>query len=160
MILQATHGVVSGNPAFFKRAFGESVDEFENLLLRPHHFIFHRVWYEEMGGTAEFESFSAQFRRLSESEKIELDLLLSSTDPRNFRDLVGNTKNKKLKNILPYYYSLTHAEEATLWEKQKSMQKRNTADVAEDELVEDAGLEEPMLSVQRGQGTSAQLSLL
>lgn len=160
MILQATHGVVSGNPAFFKRAFGESVDEFENLLLRPHHFIFHRVWYEEMGGTAEFESFSAQFRRLSESEKIELDLLLSSTDPRNFRDLVGNTKNKKLKNILPYYYSLTHAEEATLWEKQKSMQKRNTADVAEDELVEDAGLEEPMLSVQRGQGNSAQLSLL
>jgi hypothetical protein len=160
MILQATHGVVSGNPAFFKRAFGDGADAFESLLLRPHHFIFHRVWYEEMGGAAEFESFSAEFRRLSESEKIELDLSLSSTDPRNFRNLVANTKNKKLKNILPYYFSLTHAEEATLWEKQKSMQNRNTADLAEDELVEDAGLDEPMMSVQRALGNSAQLTLL
>jgi hypothetical protein len=55
---------------------------------------------------------------------------------------------------------LTHAEEATLWEKQKSMQNRNTADLAEDELVEDAGLDEPMMSVQRALGNSAQLTLL
>src|SRR4029077_8589104 len=36
LILQATHGVVSGDPAFFKRAFGDTVGEFADLLMRPH----------------------------------------------------------------------------------------------------------------------------
>src|SRR5699024_2756628 len=48
IILQATHGVVSGSPAFFKRAFGENVREFHDLLSRPHHYIFNREWYENM----------------------------------------------------------------------------------------------------------------
>src|SRR5437773_3680853 len=33
LILQATHGIVSGEPDFFKRAFGNTSDEFEALLL-------------------------------------------------------------------------------------------------------------------------------
>jgi len=44
--MQATHGVVSGAPTFFKRAFGNSVDAFEALLLRPQHYIFNREWYD------------------------------------------------------------------------------------------------------------------
>ena len=36
LVLQATHGLVSGNPAFFKRAYGEDRDEFERLLSEPH----------------------------------------------------------------------------------------------------------------------------
>ncbi len=36
IILQATHGVVSGAPQFFKRAFGETEAEFSDLLLWPH----------------------------------------------------------------------------------------------------------------------------
>ena len=35
IILQATHGVVSGDPDFFKRAFGDTVHEFHELLMRP-----------------------------------------------------------------------------------------------------------------------------
>src|SRR5579859_5237240 len=54
LILQATHGIVSGAPKFFKRAFGDSASEFENLLLRPHHFIFNREWYENLGGRDEY----------------------------------------------------------------------------------------------------------
>ena len=33
IVLQATHGVVSGDPLFFKRAFGDTVSEFETILL-------------------------------------------------------------------------------------------------------------------------------
>src|SRR6267143_6473192 len=36
IILQATHGVVSGEPQFFKRAFGETEGAFHDLLLWPH----------------------------------------------------------------------------------------------------------------------------
>jgi hypothetical protein len=46
IILQATHGVVSGAPQFFNRAFGETSDDYVDLLLHPHHFIFNRDYYE------------------------------------------------------------------------------------------------------------------
>ena len=84
LILQATHGVVSGEPAFFNRAFGDSVENFESLLLRPHHFIFNREWYEKRGGKAEYDEFQSCFQRLSASQRTELLQLLSSCDPRNF----------------------------------------------------------------------------
>ena len=50
MILQATHGVVSGEPNFFKRAFGDTATEFHELLLRPHRYIFNRDWYNDTTG--------------------------------------------------------------------------------------------------------------
>ena len=42
IMLQATHGVVSGSDEFFHRAFGNSFEEFERLLALPHAFIFQR----------------------------------------------------------------------------------------------------------------------
>ena len=141
MILQATHGVVSGNPSFFKRAFGDGVGNFEDLLLRPHHYILHRNWYEELGGKAEFDDYESKFSRLSESEKEELVTLLSSTDPRNFSTLAHETKSFKLKNVLQFYRTPSHAEEALLWERQRSMTQPHEI-LPEDELVEDAGLDE------------------
>src|SRR3546814_4473373 len=35
LVLQATHGVVSGAPEFFRRAFGADVDAFRRILLLP-----------------------------------------------------------------------------------------------------------------------------
>ena len=35
LVLQATHGVVSGEPDFFKAAFGSSAEEFEAILPSP-----------------------------------------------------------------------------------------------------------------------------
>src|ERR1700730_14946023 len=78
IILQATHGVVSGAPEFFNEAFGENEDEFEALLLRPHHFIFNRAWYEEFGGKAEYEEYLALLGTLSSSERMELIAILSN----------------------------------------------------------------------------------
>ena len=40
LILQATRGVVSGEPVFFRHAFGPSVKEFERLLLLLHNITF------------------------------------------------------------------------------------------------------------------------
>ena len=161
MILQATHGVVSGNPSFFKRAFGDGVGNFEDLLLRPHHYILHRDWYEELGGKAEFDDYRSKFSRLSESEKEEVVPLLSSTDPRNFSTLAHQTKSFKLKNVLQFYRTPSHAEEALLWERQRSMTKPQEI-LPEDELVEDAGLDELLHSSksQKTANNTSQLALL
>lgn len=158
MILQATHGVVSGNPSFFKRAFGDGVGNFEDLLLRPHHYILHRDWYEDLGGKAEFDDYQSKFSRLSESEKEDLVTLLSSTDPRNFSTLVHQTKSSKLKNVLQFYRTPSHAEEALLWERQRSMTKSHEI-LPEDELVEDAGLDE-LLHNSKSQKTASNTSQL
>ena len=69
IILQATHGVVSGAPDFFKEAFGKTEDEFHDLLVRPHHFIFNRFWYQRYGGRREFEEYQSEFRALAPSDR-------------------------------------------------------------------------------------------
>lgn len=140
LILHATHGVVSGNPKFFKRAFGGSIEGFENMLLRPHHYIFNRVWYEEMEGKPQYEDYLSKFSRLTASEKSELLVLLSTTEPRNYPGLASKTRRSNLRDVLHHYVQLTSAEEATIWEKQKSIKKATEVILPEDELVEDAGL--------------------
>lgn len=140
LILHATHGVVSGNPEFFMRAFGGSIEGFENLLLRPHHYIFNRVWYEEMEGKPQFEDYLSKFSRLTPSEKSELLVLLSTTEPRNYPGLASKTRRSNLRDVLHHYVQLTSTEEAFIWEKQKSIKKATEVILPEDELVEDAGL--------------------
>jgi hypothetical protein len=137
IILQATHGVVSGAPQFFKRAFGETDAEFHDLLLWPHKFTFNRDWYEKAGGKAEFDEFKAKFSRMSESERAELLWLVSSSDPRNFKDLPQKTKSKQLRELLSFYIPLPKGEEAEIWKRQHSSAD---SEVPDDERVEDAGL--------------------
>jgi hypothetical protein len=137
IILQATHGVVSGAPQFFKRAFGETEAEFHDLLLWPHRFTFNRDWYEKAGGKAEFHEFKVKFSRMSESERAELLWLVSSSDPRNFKDLPQKTKSKQLREILDFYIPLPKGEEAEIWKRQRSSA---ASEVPDDERVEDAGL--------------------
>lgn len=140
MILQATHGVVSGNPMFFKRAFGEDIEGFESLLLRPHHYIFNRDWYEEMAGKPQFEDYQTKFSRLTASEKAELLALLSITETRNYVRLVEQVASSKLKDVLYHYIPLPLAEQSQIWEKQKTIKKATEVILPEDELVEDADL--------------------
>src|SRR5581483_311570 len=118
LILQATHGVVSGAPTFFKRAFGDSAEAFGALLLRPHHYIFNREWYEHLDGRAEFEEYSRVFCRLSNSQRIELLRLLSSCAPRHIKML--KPADSQLKRVIPYYIQLSKAKEAEIWAKQKA----------------------------------------
>lgn len=137
IILQATHGIVSGAPAFFKRAFGDSSDEFEALLLRPHHFIFNRDWYERLGGRPEFEEFGVAFSRLGNSDRIELGNLLSSVEPRQIGSLADQAQSSNVRAILRFYRPLPKDEEARIW---KLPRQPDQAPVPEDERVEDSGL--------------------
>jgi hypothetical protein len=145
LILQATHGVVSGAPQFFKRAFGETEAEFNDLLLWPHKFIFNRDYYEKREGRPEFEEFRVRFSQLSEIDKIELLCLVSSTDPRFFKSLLQETKNIKLRKILRFYLPLSKDDEAAIWERQRARATDYTVQVPDDERVEDAGLSDSAL---------------
>jgi hypothetical protein len=135
LILQATHGVVSGQPTFFKRAFGDSYEDFERILIRPHHYVFNRDWYENRDGRAEFDEFSAQFDRLTNTDKEELLGLLSSTDPRNYHKLKSQAESQNVERILEFYLPLDKSEEAKIWNTPKE-----DVTVPDDERVEDAGL--------------------
>lgn len=161
IILQATHGVVSGSPKFFMRAFGNSVGDFENMLLRPHHYIFNRDWYEEMEGKPKLEDFLSKFAHLTASEKADLLSLLSSTDPRNFRSLIDRATNSKLKDVLHHYIPLSFAEESQIWEKQRAIKKAADASPPDDELVEDADLNDfDIANASGAKPSTRQLSLI
>lgn len=138
IVLQATHGVVSGAPAFFKKAFGDSYSEFDNILLRPHHFIFNRQWYERLGGKSEFNEFTSQFNRLTHSDRCELLALLSSVEPREIRGLPERASSPRIRQVLAFYELPSKAEEAKIWELQKT---HLALPIPEDERVEDAGLD-------------------
>jgi hypothetical protein len=145
IILQATHGIVSGSPEFFKQAFGEDKEEFENLLLRPQHYLFNRFWYEKHEGRNEFDSFEADFKRLTMEERHELANLLSGTTPSRFIGLIGKANSSKINHILSYYVPLPKEEETEIWRLMRQRLKDSksiVASIPEDELVEDAGLAE------------------
>jgi hypothetical protein len=155
LILQATHGVVSGAPEFFKRAFGDTADDFHGLLLRPHHQIFNRDWYERFDGRAEFLEFQHAFRALTIEDRAELLGLLSSCDPRNFSRLMDATSNSRLKRILPFYVPITKDAEAAIWRRVAELSPSVPESVAEEERVEDAGLDEDVYAVAAGPKTRA-----
>lgn len=145
IILQATHGVVSGAPQFFKRAFGETEAGFHNILLWPHKFTFNRDWYEKSQGQPEFEEFKAKFSGLSEIDRAELLWLVSSTHPRYFKTLPQQTKSKKLREVLGFYVPIAKEEEEAIWERQHKRSVDPTTEVPDDERVEDAGLTDNVL---------------
>lgn len=143
IILQATHGVVSGSPAFFRRAFGDTYDQFADILIRPHRFIFNRDWYESLGGRAEFEEYTSVLCRLTAAQRVELIAFLSSVDPRHFKSVQASCPDPLLKEILEHYLPIPKEEEREIWAQVKDA-KAASALMAEvlppDEQVEDAGL--------------------
>ena len=148
LILQATHGVVTGEPDFFRRAFGETTGDFEALLLRPHHQIFNRDWYEQFGGQAEFAEFQRAFNKLSASDRVELLGLLSSCGPKGFGTLGSRTTNAHLKGILSFYVPISKEREASIWQRRKPVPPPLVSD---DERIEDAGLEDDIEMAPKGQ---------
>jgi hypothetical protein len=136
--------VVSGAPKFFKRAFGETEAIFHDLLLWPHKFIFNRDYYEKMEGRPEFDEFTGKFSRLSEIDRAELLWLLSSTGPKDFKDLPQRAKSMQLGEILRFYVPPAKEEEAAIWERQRK-KALGASEVPDDERVEDAGLADNVL---------------
>ena len=152
LILQATHGVVSGAPGFFRRAFGDTCEEFERILLLPHDYIFNRDWFEKQDPKQRLPEFDAEFATLDHAEKTELIELLSSCAPRHFVGLPAKATTTRLKRILSFYIPMPKAELSAIWKGQDGLAKRKPVfevGLAEDERVEDAGLDvdnEPLVA--------------
>lgn len=145
IILQATHGIVSGSPEFFRRAFGEREEDFQSLLLRPHKYIFNRDWYEEFGGKAELDEYLAAMQKLGRTDMEELREFLFRSHPTQFSEQVKAIKNKRVRDAMNYYIPLSRAEERKLWERSKEAKSNDGSSIPpipSDEIVEDAGLEE------------------
>ena len=149
LILQATHGIVSGSPEFFRRAFGDTYEEFEEILIRPQHFIFNRDWYEQRGGRAEFDEYRARMLKLAQGDRAELIELLCSHPPSQFAAAFQDHSNKALKRLGGFYSPLPKNLERQIWAEQRKMKSlyRNSDDLPEDEKVEDAGLDDDGLNV-------------
>jgi hypothetical protein len=143
IILQATHGIVSGEPTFFKRAFGDTVADFERILLLPHDFIFNRDWYERFDSEGQLHEHQAEFERLKGFECRELLTLLSSCDPRDYSGLVALASTPNVKKILRFYLPLPKARLFEIWARQKELVagQASVPSLPDDELVEDAGLQ-------------------
>jgi hypothetical protein len=143
IILQATHGIVSGSPDYFINAFGDSPEGYLDLLSLPHHFLFNRSWYENYGGKPELDEYKNIYKKLNEDERKELISLLSGTTASNFVGLIGKSSSAKINSILSFYLPISDVSERTIWDEMKNVKlnKENT-NIPEDELVEDAGLQE------------------
>lgn len=144
IILQATHGIVSGEPTFFKRAFGDTFEDYERILALPHDFIFNRDWYERFDPEERLAAYRVEYGNLDGYERRELMELLSSCDPRDFARLADKATTTALKRVLRFYVPLPKEELFAIWARQKELTRGEpTVDMglAEDERVEDAGLE-------------------
>lgn len=140
VVLQATHGIVSGAPVFFKKAFGNTYEEFESILLRPHHYIFNRYWYEQYDGRVEFDSYQSTMQDLTADEREKLTEFLSSRDKNAYAGDLLLLPKGALRDAARYFVPMPKSKEAIIWEEQKKrrVEDINSYLVPEDELVEDA----------------------
>jgi hypothetical protein len=150
LILHATHGIVSGAPTFFRRAFGSTPQEFTDLLIKPHKFIFNRDWFEELEGRPELDEYHTEFRRLSAGDRADLLQALSGFDTCGKYETARSTiSNSQVAKIFRFYRPFQNDEEAAIWRRQKELRAAPTPEpipVPDDQRVEDAGLElDPLL---------------
>ena len=150
IMLQATRGVVSGNPSFFLRAYGENSDDFERILSLPHSFIFHREYFDGGEGSPQRDEYEALRGRLSERQEEELVCLLRMSPQsgelgtKHFQRMANDrTVDRSVRNLMQFHALGTDDES-------KAQSQRLLVNVVkgeraddypdEDEIVEDAGL--------------------
>ena len=114
VMLQASHGVVSGSPDFFRYAYGSSAEEFCRLLRFPEKMLFHRSWFLEEGGKAEREEFERLGRAMTTQDWAELLNVVSGLDAKGFADAAARTTNTAVQRILPFYRPLSREESEEL----------------------------------------------
>jgi hypothetical protein len=100
-ILLATRGLVSPNPDFISGAFGETFEDFLEILSMPDRYIIYRSHYRNDGAA----DWRKQFRRLSEEQKEQLlDMLQKlNSAPRERPQLISKLK-RPFRSIIEHYY--------------------------------------------------------
>ena len=150
IMLQATHGVVSGSESFFNEAYGSDQDEFAWLLSMPHAFLYHRVHYKSGEGRPVLDEYLALRKRLSDDQEVELAALLAGPpDARglsrnNYAAIAKDSAYDPLIRKLMVFHTLdtNHRLDQAGTSALPMFQYVNPDPVfpAEDEFVEDAGL--------------------
>jgi len=165
IMLQATRGIVSGNPKFFRRAYGQDQEEFLHLLSLPHAFIFHRDYFEYEEGRSRRDEYEALRRRLSESQQRELIHLLAGPksairlDERWYSLLANDLSiDPQIRQVIAFHTLGTkYAPEAAGQESLPLFADPDKSTPPEDELVEDAGLFDHERTIEAG-GLGADLT--
>ena len=95
-ILQVTKGVVAAGSDFFYKAFGSTIDEYNELLAMPRELIMFRYHFEGNGTT---EKWQKLYRSMNGNERNELMKFVSHT----VSELKQLPWPDEFKEILPYY---------------------------------------------------------
>ncbi len=99
-ILNVVKGIVMPGESFFHRAFGESAEEFKEILHMPEQI----VMYRQKNPQPDEINWTNKYRNLTNSEKIEmLEILNSYNTKSKLSKAVPKIHNGKIKNILEYY---------------------------------------------------------
>lgn len=152
IMLQATRGIVSGNPEFFNHAYGSNKEEFKRLLSYPHGFIFYREHYEYGSGKPVLEEYQSLRARMTASQENEFmaHLTLSAGREKANQEYYGKLARSRsidslIRDALSFHMLDTKDEKITDSSRVAVMFPSINPDPvmpAEDELVEDAGLYE------------------
>ncbi len=100
-ILLATHGLVSPNPEFISHAFGESYEEFLEILSMPDRYIIYREYYSKDGAI----DWRRKHRRLNQEQKNQLfDILQElNASPRERPHRISQLR-RPFSTIIEHYY--------------------------------------------------------
>ena len=147
VILQATRGVVTGNPSFFTHAYGHTPEEFEQMLTLPHAFIFHRDHFASGPGEPLRREYEQLRQKLSPSQQQELIHILSQTSPQDRRpygehlrrNAADSTIDPTVRRALRYHI-LDTKERSRLWPDDLLRLFEPPLLPPEDQMTEDAGI--------------------
>ncbi len=97
-VLTATHGMVSPNPEFFAVAFGETYEEFLEILSMPDRYIIYRSHFKKEAGY-----WKRLYRKLSAEDREEFLTILAVLNKSKTRKADIAT-HKKFTSLLEHYY--------------------------------------------------------
>ena len=149
IMLQATHGVVSGNPKFFARAYGQDQDQFQRLLSLPHAFLFNRDHFEFGEGKGHRDEYEHLRQQMSESQERELINLLAGPahakrlGEKRFTEMAEDRSLDPLIRRAMRFHTMGTKYDTALDDIPQQLPLGAATDhtaLGEEEIVEDAGL--------------------
>ena len=149
IMLQATHGIVSGHPEFFMRAYGQNQEEFKRLLSLPHAFLFNRDHFEFGEGRGHRDEYEALQSRMTQSQENELVARLAGPpgakrlDERRFTEMAEDSTLDPLVKEAMRFHAMGTKYDITTDKKPPQLPLGPASEhttLGEDEIVEDAGL--------------------
>ena len=149
MMLQATRGVVGGDPDFFEFAYGENEDAFLELLTQPHAFIFFRKHYDTGEGKSQRDEYDSLRRQFTPSQQQQfMNVLLdprpgAPMGPVYFREMTGDLSLDSVVRDALWFHTIDTSGSPASPHVQLMLpltQPHDPRFLDEDEIVEDAGL--------------------